>query len=398
MAVIEPFVGVRYDPRRVRLGKVLCPPYDVIPPDQARRLRRNPLNAVHLELPEGRGAAKYRSAARQWKKLNLDGVVVQDPEPALYVCEERFWFAGRSRRRLGFLAGLGLKAVAARAVVPHEKTLSKPKADRLNLLKAVGVNVSPIFGLFEDPRGSVRRILIKASRAKPVAVGRMPSGTRYRLWRVSNPSVTGAVSRALRRSRILIADGHHRFEVGRRYWQSLARGAGLSGAGRGGAATILAYLCADEDPGLVTLGYHRVIKGGLLTRASRLCSLTRCRTLSELETRLGRSRNPCAFGIVEGGCYLAEPADTRGAGGLGVKWIRDRLLSRIDPEKIVYTHDASGAAAAARRCRGAAVLVRPMSVAEIRRAVARIGLLPQKSTYFFPKVATGLVFKPLSAP
>lgn len=388
MADVRPFAGLRFDPSRVSLSRALCPPYDVIGEEEARRLRREAANAIHLELPEARGAAKYRGAARLWRRWRAQGLIRPDPAPSFYVCEERFRLGGRSLRRLGFLAAMGVGDEAARAVLPHERTLPKPKADRLRLLKAVRANISPIFGIFPDPSAVVRRVLSRAAAGRPAAQGVMASGVSYQLWRLAEPALVRGIRRALASRKVLIADGHHRYEVSRAYWKA-------GGAGDG-ADALLAYLCPEEDSGLVVLPTHRVVTEALVSPAESCCRWLRCASLRELLSRLAASPNPYAFGFIESGCRLGLPRSTDGCrSGLCVEWLGRRLLGRVPPEAIRYTPDAAAALAMARRLGGTAVLVKPFRVAQIRRAVKAVGLLPPKSTYFYPKIATGLVFKSL---
>ena len=387
MADVRPFRGLYFASSRAPLSRVLCPPYDVIGPEQARRLRREALNAVHLELPEGSGARKYRNAARTLRRWIRSGVLVRDEEPAFYVCEERFRFGGRLRRRLGFLAALGVSPSAAKAVLRHERTLAKPKADRLRLLKAVRANTSPVFGIFPDARKTVRRALAFASRSGPLASGTAPAGARYRLWRLSDPRCLAVIRRSLARKSILIADGHHRYEASRRYWES-SRSPALE--------TTLAYLCPEEDAGLIVLPTHRIAGAALAAAARRTCRLRPCRSRPELLRRLERCADPYAFGLCREGHWLAVPKSRRGCrSGLCVEWLARVLLRGLKPERILYTPDAAKACALAKKLKGAAVFVKPFRVSQIRRAVRAVGLLPPKSTYFYPKIATGLAFKPL---
>ncbi len=387
MADIRPFAGLRY--ARASLSALLCPPYDVIAPEQARRLRAEPLNAVHLELPEGEGPARYRCAAKLWRSWRENGVLKRDPEPALYAVEERFALGGRDFVRRGFLAALGVSAQAARSVVPHERTLPKPKEDRLELLSAVGANVSPIFAVFPDRAGAARRALLAACRGKPAAAGRTASGVSYHLWTVDDGALGRAVAKT-RSAKVLIADGHHRFEVGREFYRR---------RGGRGASTILAYFCPDGDPGLAVLPTHRVVAAGAVAEAAlaRFCALSPARSRAQLLLRLEREANPYAFGVFAAGRFrLAVPRSPRGCrSGLCVEWLGRVLLRGVAPDRIRYSHDAGEAQALARQTGGAAVFVKPCTVAQIRRAVERVGLLPPKSTYFYPKIATGLVFKSL---
>src|SRR5579883_3083535 len=352
MADVRPFSGIRYDERRASFRRALCPPYDVIDAAQAARLRRDPLNAIHLELPEGTGENRYAAAAGTWERWARAQVLRRDAAPSFYVCEERFALNGKAMRRVGFMAALGVSDEAARAVVPHERTLPKPKADRLKLLAAVRANVSPIFAILPDPSGAARRALAKVMRSRPAAQGRAASGVRYRLWAVREP----ALEKAAARRKLLIADGHHRFEVGRAYYKLNPRP---------GADTILAYLCPEQDAGLAVLPTHRVVAFGAVDEKELAaeCRLSRCRSRSEMLARLERSANLYAFGLWDARGYrLAEPRSAGGCrSGLCVEWIGRRLLRRLAPDQIRYFHDAARSEAEARKLGGAAVFVKPCS-------------------------------------
>lgn len=386
MADVRPFRGVRYaDPK---LDKSLCPPYDVIPDELARKLRAVKRNAVHLELPAGGGAARYANAKRDWTRWTSDGTLSRDPRPAFYVIEERYALNGRSRVRRGFLAALGATPKAARAIIPHERTLSKPKADRLRMLDTLRVNVSPIFGVFADPSGAARKALAKAARSRPAASGKSHAGVSYRLWRVDEPALVDAIRKALAPRSVLIADGHHRYEVSRVHHRK---------TGLPGSDAVLAYMVPDEDEGLVVLPTHRVASKSLLARAGKRARLEKLPSLGALEKALEKSRHPYAFGLIEKGWWLGTPKSGNGCrSGLCVEWLGAELLSDVRPDEMSYTPDPRLAAKKARAAKGAAVLVKPFSVPQVRRAAETVGLLPQKSTYFYPKIATGLVFRPLA--
>jgi uncharacterized protein (DUF1015 family) len=386
MAEVKPFRGVRFVSGS--LGDALCPPYDVIPGELARSLRRRPRNAVFLELPRGEGPARYARAKAAWKKWTTDGTLARDVKPAFYVVEETYRLSGRTRVRRGFLAALGATPKAAEAIIPHERTLSKPKADRLKMLNALRVNVSPIFGVFADPSGAARRALAAAAKAKPIARGRSSAGVVYRVWRADEPRIVSALERALAPRSILIADGHHRYAVSRDHHKATKLP---------GSEAVLTYLVPDEDAGLVVLPTHRIAAKSLLARAGSLATLTKFATPAALERALARAKNPYAFGLIEKGCWLGEPKSAGGCrSGLAVEWLGSQLLAGTRPEEMSYTPDAALAAKKAKAVSGAAVLVKPFTVPQVRRAAKAVGLLPQKSTYFYPKIATGLAFRPLA--
>jgi len=386
MADVRPFRGVRY--AAASLSEALCPPYDVIAPELAKALRARPRNAVFLELPQGAGAARYARAKAAWKKWTSDGTLARDARPAFYVVEETYKLDGKTRVRRGFLAALGATPKAARAIIPHERTLAKPKADRLRMLNALRVNVSPIFGVFADPSGAARKALAAAARGKPVARGKSHAGVAYRLWRADEPALVASLSRALAPRSILIADGHHRYSVSRDHHKTTRLP---------GSDAVLTYLVPDEDAGLVVLPTHRIAAKSLLARARALAALKKLGSLGSLEKALARAKNPYAFGLIEKGYWLGAPSSKSGCrSGLAVEWLGARLLAGTRPEEMSYTPDAALAAKKARAANGAAVLVKPFTVAQVRRAAKAVGLLPQKSTYFYPKIATGLAFRPLA--
>ncbi|MBI4347463.1 MAG: DUF1015 domain-containing protein [Elusimicrobia bacterium] len=390
-ALMRPFRGVRYDRKRVAMDRAVCPPYDVIGARLADRLRRLPFNAIHLELPSGNGD-RYRKAGGVWRRWNDRGIVRTDHAPAYYVVEQAFAYGGRRYVRTGVLCALDLRRAGPRTVRRHEKTLSKPKADRLKQLAALKVNTSPIFGLFRDAGGAVRALLRRAKSARSDEAGTSSDGSRFKVWRVDEPSTVAALERALGPKTLLIADGHHRFEVAKEYFRRTKTPA---------TSTMLVYVCAEEDAGLLVLPTHRVVSppGEAQARARERCRLTPKPGLTALLEVLDAHPSPYAFGLFEAprAFWLAVPKSPEGAkSGLCVEYLARSVTSGVDPHHLKYTHEAAEAVRLARESKGAALLVKPASVADIRRAVERIGLLPQKSTYFFPKITTGLVFKPLA--
>ena len=383
MPKVLPFHGVRFDWKRVPLKKALCPPYDVIGDKLAKRLRAIPYNTIHLELPEG-GADKYANAAKTWKRWQHEGVLIRDLIPAYYVIEQTFQLGGKRYTRRGFLSALRLDEASKRQVTPHEKTFSKPKQDRLNLLDAVKAQISPVFALYEDKGGRVAQVLRAVTARPPAAEGLAPDGVTVRVWRALESDAVAAIAKTMENKQLLIADGHHRTEVARQY----------------GCRSVLCYVCSEDDPGIRVLPTHRVAAKpeAVLARLQASCKLSTAPSLAALETKIGRHPSPFAFGVVTkagaipGRFSLAVPSPRSARGiksGLGVEWLSKRLFSEGD--SLLYTHDSREAVSMAGGS-GAAFLVKPVEVPAIRKAVNRIGLLPQKSTYFFPKVEAGIVF------
>lgn len=388
MADVRPFAGFRFDPKNTSLTQALCPPYDVIDEALAGKLRAQPHSAVHLELPEGQGEEKYSRAAGLWSRWRAEGVITRDLIPSLYVVEESFEQGGKPYKRTGFLGALGVTDEAAADVVAHERTLAKPKEDRLKLLDAVRANVSPIFGLFSDTSGIVKKTLAKAKKGKPVATGATGGGVKYKLWLLADKKDVEAIRKAIGPRKVLIADGHHRFEVSREHWRRMKIPE---------RETVLAYLCPEEDKGLVVLSTHRILANdGLERRTEELCKVTPAKNRTELLRLLDRSRNAYAYGLYTDHYLLAEPKSPSGCkSGLCVEWLGSHLLKDVAPDQIKYSPDAKKAEDLAAERHGAVVFVKGLEVPMIREAVKKVGLLPPKSTYFYPKIATGLVFKAL---
>jgi len=268
MAELVPFRGIRYAASRGRaLGQLLAPPYDLISQEQRDELlRRSPHNVVHLTLGEDRTgdtaqANRYTRAAEHFRAWLAEGELRRDETPALYPLEQTFWAPdGRQLTRRGFMAAVRLHEFSEGIIVPHEKTLVAPKADRLAILKTVGANLSPLFGLYRDEAGATARALDQACAAEPVAETDSDDGVHHRLWRVDDAEVVGALQALVQPQRIFIADGHHRYETALVYRRWLEeRTPGLPD--HGGHHYILMFLCPMSDPGLVIYPTHRLVFG-----------------------------------------------------------------------------------------------------------------------------------------
>jgi uncharacterized protein (DUF1015 family) len=380
MAALRPFASVRYRLSPSVLSQVLCPPFDTIPPEEARRFRRHPLNAIHLELPSG-GSRRYRRARRLWDAWLRSGILVRDPRPAFYLLEHVFRWGSRRRSRLGIFAGLSFFSGRGR-VIPHERTFGKYREDRRRLLSALRANTSPVFLLCPDPRLRLRKELLRARRARPLVRAATPWGGAFRLWRLRR---TAVLSRLLAQRPFLIADGHHRFRVSREH--------ALAGGCDEGC---LVYLCSDGDPGLLLLPTHRVLRAAasFWRRLERRCVLRPLSSSEDLERRLAAASGECVFGIyARGRCWLAHPR--RRFAGLPVEWLDEGLRIRPIRDRVRYTHVLAEALRRADQDRGVALLLPAPRLKEVWAAVRRAGLLPEKTTYFYPKVPTGLVFREL---
>ncbi|HEY7375929.1 MAG TPA: DUF1015 domain-containing protein [Polyangia bacterium] len=422
MADISPFAGLRYATERVGdLATVLCPPYDVIGEDERRELEaRHPDNVVRLELPRGADDARYTTAARLLGSWTAEGILRPDAREAFYLYEQQFGYGGQRYTRRGFFAAVRLEPFERRVVLPHEKTLSAPKEDRRRLLQATRTQISPVFGLYRDAAGAARAIIDEAAEAAAAVDATTADGVRHRLWPMTSAVALDGLRVLLADRQILIADGHHRYET----MLGLAPELRPLDVAAGAAASDYAmmFLARAEDPGLLVLPTHRLVKDltdfsfdGLLAAAAPAFDITQGdeTTAEAIEARLtsdGASRVVFAVrapGRKQTFWFALKPILDLSALGppalrnLDVTVLHGVILGpllRIDAEALAkqsfltYTHDT--AEALGRVERGdvqAAFFMNPTKVEQVLAACEAGFVLPQKSTYFLPKLATGLV-------
>ena len=439
MAEVRAFQGVRYEPSRVgSIADVVCAPYDVITPSaQAECYARSEHNAVRLELGrdepgDGADRNRYTRAAEYLQTWLREGVLRRDEAPSLYVYEESFGVDGQTRRRRGLFAVVRLEEWERRVVLPHERTMPRPRADRLNLLRACRANLSPILSLCEDPSGHIAGLLDAATCQAPVVEFRLSPGavaaaaTGHRLWRLSEPRAAESIARDLSERPLYIADGHHRYETALEYWREVkATGAGLDHP----AAWVLMLLADVADPGLLVLPTHRLVRlsglrrSGLLERLAGLFSVQRLdggpgeRLTDLLDEMARRSGAAPAFGVAglePGVLHLltAEPSasfDTWLPRDRSPAWRRldvtvlhgvilQGLLGLAGEEpgdggRLAYTRDPAAALSAVSSGEyDLAFFLNPTRVEQIREVAQAGDRMPEKSTYFWPKPPAGVVF------
>jgi uncharacterized protein (DUF1015 family) len=445
--VIRPFRALRYETDSVTdLRAVVSPPYDVIDTTGQRALlTRHPRNVVRLELPPDEVGdepdARYRRAARTFAAWRSDGTFHKDPRPSLYAYEQDYQVPGTDveRTQRGFFGRLRLEPYGpGSGVLPHERTLAAPREDRYRLLRATGANMSPVVALYEDRSGRTSAVLARVSNRRPDADVIDDDGVRHRLWVIPSTAPiaerptdqpvpdTDELVAAASAGPVTIADGHHRYETALRYRDErrMTRSCEEDPA----FDYVLTLFLETSGQPLTVLPTHRVLLGltedaaaGLIDRGGALFDVRPTATEEAVEafgsTALaggtgGRGR----FGLVtrSGSAVLhARPgafAPWLPAGGEAVRRLDVTLLGTalerlvdLDAEgvasggRIAYTKSAVEAAAWVRdRHDGAdaAFLLEPTPVSDIV-AVAREGdVMPQKSTYFYPKALTGLVINP----
>lgn len=389
MAEVRAFPGLRYDEHVAGpLSDLICPPYDVISEDARRRLlARSEHNFVRVELPDPTPDG-YAAAAGYVAGWRARSVLRSDP-PSVYLHEHDFTLGGARATRHGVFVALRLYAATENVVLPHERTFPKAKADRLELLRATRTNTSPIFGMVS---GVVMRAL-DPTKATPAGEARL-GDDEHRLRRLGDPHAIAAFVHAMRDERVYIADGHHRYETALTYANE--RGAPDGSPER----CVLTYLCALDDPGLRILGTHRVVTGG---RAAIDAAVALAFTATSIDRAALERDKPGIVIARDGELTRLDPRADADRSALPAAWrdlpvaIAEEILlrgARDAGAEVAYEHDT---ARAIERARGGtvAVLIRAVDPQTLR-AVADAGeRLPQKTTYFYPKVPTALVIRSL---
>ena len=444
MAEIIPFRALRYDPRVVPdLAQVVAPPYDVISPDaQDRYYARHPYNVVRLILAkdatDASGRDRYASAALTFDDWRRGGILGRDPTPAVYLYEQEFSLGDSQRlRRRGMLALVQLHDYAERVIFPHERTFSRYKDDRLRLMRACPANLEAILGFFPGPNPGVAAVLDRHLATDPTVTVVDEDGVGHRLWLVHEPVELEALQSALRERPIVIADGHHRYETALNFRnERQARDATGPEAACRPDGFVLMNLVPADDPGLVILPTHRVVRRPIADAGETLAAalarhfritphpvdignpLPGLRAALADLTRRGSAGTTCA--VYAGGAAvlvleLTDPTTTQAllAEGrapayatLDVAVLHRLLVEGIlgvpatshGDDALQYTRDATQAFAEVASGRASfGLFLNPPRVDQVQ-AVAMAGeRMPQKSTFFYPKVLSGLVINPLDA-
>ena len=424
MPELLPFRAVRYNASVVDdLGDVLCPPYDVIGPTDRRRLaQRDPRNAVHVELPAAdpaRGRSAYEAAASTYASWQADGTLKRDDRPLIYVYEQRYPTpdGGESTSR-GFFCRLRLTEYGPDSGVrPHEGTLSAAKEDRFELMRAVRTNLSPVLFLYDDAAGGqdAGSLIEELTAGHPEVDTFGPGDLPNRMW-VADPAQSDAARSLLdiaAARAVTIADGHHRYETALRYCAEVDGG--------DGASFVLALMYEAHSGGLALRPWHRVLRGvhkSALAAIEQWFETTERSSPEELLHDLADTPadEPGAFGMwtASGGRLLRRRTGADllppAVGSEAVRRLDVSVLSatlsrmfgtpaeRLAADgRLTYATDAAEAVGEVQARRAdAAFLVRPTRIEDVL-AVAEAGdYMPAKSTLFYPKAATGLVFNPLS--
>jgi uncharacterized protein (DUF1015 family) len=416
MAEIEPLAALHYNLQKTGgLQDVVAPPYDVIDERQRAELEaRSPYNVVRIDLP--RGDDPYAQAAETLEEWRRKRVVVRDETPTLWALAQDYTGPdGKQRTRRGFLARVRVENYGAGRIRPHERTHPGPKEDRLRLTRATRANLSPIFALFDDPSTQAWSALEPTTREEPWGLTTDDDGTVDRLWRIDDPAAIASVKEALKGSELLIADGHHRYETARVYAEEVG--------GEGAHRYVLMCLVALQDPGLTVFPTHRLVRDLTAEQQEQLAKVIRedfeieplagadaLVPASNAGVRIGyidaHFRKPFMLTLKDTGIadaalsHHAEPyrrLDTAVLEALILKGTLGLTDEDIDDlNGLGYARDFHHALELIESSDyDAAFFMAPTPVERVQAVAASGESMPPKSTYFFPKVPTGLVFNPL---
>ncbi|MDI6856911.1 MAG: DUF1015 domain-containing protein [Dehalococcoidia bacterium] len=425
MTDVRPFRGLRFNHHLVsQLADVLCPPFDVISPQEQRLLyERSPFNAVRLELGETSPSDspsdnRYTRAAATLSDWLSRGVLLQEPSPAFYLYEQDFEHEGHPLTRRALFARVRLHQWSEGKVLPHERTLGGPKEDRLRLLRAARVNVSPILALHRD---SARLREVFGALERPTIETEDAAGQRHHLHVRQDASAIGLITEAFRDASVYVIDGHHRYETALAYREE-RREQSSRWSGDEPENFVLMAVVALDDPGLVVLPSHRLLRTPPPPRfLDRLAETFRLRDVGdwdEMRAALAKTdREEISFGVATAERRVIAVIDTNSAArlmpsetprlwrSLDAAVLRELVLKRllgIDEERaaseqsVEFTHNGAEALRLVESGGyGLAFLlsaVPPEKVIEIADAGER---MPQKTTYFYPKIPAGLVLNPL---
>lgn len=409
---IFPFRALRFTEKAGSIKNCVCPPYDIVSQSERAGLAaKNEHNLIRLELPEGEN--RYEAAGALLREWMDDGILAQDKEEALYVYREEFRVSGKRYALTGFLCRLKLCEFSERVVLPHEETLSKAKQDRFELMKATNCNFSPIYSLYDGAGTGVSEILAKTAGTEPVYRFTDEEAVTHTMWRLTDRREIAAIQAALRGRQAFIADGHHRYETALNYRRHVREeGADVD------AGSVMMMLVDMEDKGLVVFPTHRMIvdmpvnTAEVAEKCSEYFDISSC-SLINVKRKLDTAGKECVFAMYTGGenalMFRLRPE----ARGLNIdgrsqaysaldvsvlhKYVLEGTLG-IDRENMArqvnlrYTRSAREAVNAVRTGRAsAAFIINPTRVSQIKDVALAGDKMPQKSTYFYPKLKTGLV-------
>lgn len=418
MATIIPFNGILYNPLKVDASSVMAPPYDIVTPEHKEALyTRSPWNIIRVDFgkdldDDNERENRYTRAARYIPDWLREGVFIHDRTPALYGYEISYQLGGEQKLMRGFFCAVRIEALGSGCIHPHEMTYSKPKSDRLNILRYCRANTSPVFSLYSSDAKTASSILRETAALSPCIESVNGDGFEHRLWRIEDEAAIRAIQSEMKDRDIFIADGHHRYETALAFKKEMEE-QGMSRTGEEPFHYTLMFLSNMEDEGLSLLPTHRIVEidsaihvKEVLKKYFRVQKIAGDRIISGeamqkmIENMKGK---PMTFGLFltnTGAFYTLsyQGSDVDLSLPECLRTLDVTVLHRFIFENLLkvkhYEYEMDPAVAVERAKRGsfeAVFFLNPTRIQDVR-AVALAGQrMPPKSTYFFPKLLTGMV-------
>jgi uncharacterized protein (DUF1015 family) len=412
MAEIVPFRGILYNVSKVSIEDVLAPPYDIITPEYREELyEKSPHNIVRIDFgkdqPEdSEKENRYTRAKRYLETWINDGVLLVSKRPSFYAYEMSYMVHERSKRLIGFLGLTKLEELGKGAIFPHECTYSKPKLDRLNILRYCNANISPIFSLYKSTDKKISALLEKISLSKPYVEAQDADGALHRLWQVEEKKDIGVIQKELQDKLIFIADGHHRYETALEFQKEMSSIS--TSTGRGKFDYVLMFFANMLDEGLTILPTHRLVKeipANLDMMLSQHFEIEPIMDGFDIAKRISGREH--AFGLFQKeGIFwnlLQYKENTASevypdTDTIDVVLLHELILNKIlHSTNVGYEMDVQKALDKVRNGQfGAAFFLNPTKVGDVEKAALSSIRMPPKSTYFYPKLLTGVVINSFS--
>ena len=410
MAEVVPFRGVLYNVPRVSKatgGDLLAPPYDIITPEYKEELyQKSPYNVVRVDFGKELSGDddnnnKYTRAKTYLEEWLQEGILNRSDKPCFYSYEISYTIGNEEKKLRGFLGLVKLEELGKGNIHPHEYTHSKPKKDRLNLMRICGANVSPIFSLYRSAQGRTAAVLAEVNSGAPYIEAKDPDGAVHRLWEVSDVKAVDGIQRELSGKAVFIADGHHRYETALEYQREMRKKEGPSGTPRA-YDYVLMFLADMAGEGLTILPTHRLVKNMPVDAIDLLSNdfeIEEMRNSFDIPGAISGRRD--VYGLYIGGetwyrlSYKGEgihgvPQALR---DLDVTVLHDLIFKQLlDIDSVSYEMDIGKCLQAVRdKVFAAAFFLRPTMVEDVEKVALASLRMPPKSTYFYPKLMTGMV-------
>lgn len=426
MPSIRPFKGIIYNKKKIAdASKVVAPPYDVISAKMQDELyKKHANNVVRLILgkinnTDSESDNRYTRARDFFKIWLNEDILIEDEEPSIYIYSQKYKYSGKSIERFGFISLMELDLENKGSVLPHENTLAKPKADRLNLMRSVNANLSPIFMLYSDSSHKVAATLKNFSKKSKPFIDINADGVRNRVWKLSNPAAIERIEKFMADKNIFIADGHHRYETAVNYAKELENRPDAWKELKDNSKYFMGYFCEIDDRTLTILPTHRVIKDmgnlkkeDIIKRLKNFFAVEKIASGPRLLKRLSALKKSHAFGMYlgkkefyaitlkkEGSVIAMMGKNSRDWKSLDVAilhlFILQNLLRiRDEDDNIEYVKDPEEALGLVSGGRfKTAFLLNPTKVEQVKKVAQHGEKMPKKSTYFYPKPLSGLVIR-----